>query len=208
MSKTELTNGAIFYTEKNYTGSSYPYPENSKLVNLAGSPLNDKFLSVEIGLESVIFAWRHSTESQAGQIYREWDTSQADISEIKGLTKFIVSPSNRDLLTVKLINESGDPQIFRANIRTYTIPNPVDCYSNGDYEVVGLIPKDGQEYVTSVAVFNAQNIPVTQGAVYFKYNGTDLDIITYDGTKPPHMRFEKVSKYHFNFYLEKFTDIK
>ncbi|KMJ43281.1 hypothetical protein AB204_20580 [Xenorhabdus khoisanae] len=208
MSKAELTNGAIFYTQKNYTGSSYQYPENSTVVNLVGTPLNDKFLSVEIGLDSIVFAWRHGSNSQAGQTYREWDTSQADISDIQGLSKFVISPSNRDLLTVKLINASGDSQVFRANIRTYTIPDPVDCYSDGGYEVVGLVPKDGQEYVTSVAVFNDQNIPVTHGAVYFKYNGTDLDIITYNETKPPHMRFEKVSKYHFNFYLEELPDNK
>ncbi|AYA40378.1 hypothetical protein HZS38_07750 [Xenorhabdus nematophila] len=204
MSKNTLANGAIFYTQKNHAGSSYQYPENSTEVNLIGTPLNDKFLSVEIGLESIVFAWRHGSDSQAGQIYREWDTSQTDISDIQGLSKFIVSPSNRDLLAVKLINESGDEQIFRANIQTYTIPDPVDCYSNDDYEVVGLIPKDGQDYVTSVVIFNEQNIPVTQGAVYFRYNGTDLDIITYDQTKPAYMRFEKVSSYHFNFYLEAF----
>ncbi|MBC8952382.1 beta/gamma crystallin domain-containing protein [Xenorhabdus sp. PB62.4] len=206
MSKAELINGAIFYTKKNYTGSSYKYPESSKIVNLHGTELNDNFLSVEIGLESMVFAWRHGSNSQAGQIYREWDTSQADISDIQGLTKFIVSPSNRELLAVKLINESGDEQVFRANIRTYTITDPADSYSDGDYEVVGLIPKDGQEYVTSVVIFNDRNIPVTQGAVYFKYNGTDLDIITYNETKPPHMRFEKVGKYHFNFYLEEIPD--
>ncbi|CDL79673.1 beta/gamma crystallin domain-containing protein [Xenorhabdus cabanillasii] len=204
MSKSQLANGAIFYTQKDYTGSSYQYPESSTEVNLIGTPLNDKFLSVEVGLESIVFAWRHGSDSQAGQIYREWDTSQADISDIQGLSKFIVSPSNRDLLAIKLLNESGIDQVFRANIQTYTIPDAVNCYSDGDYEVVGLIPKDGQLYVTSVAIFNYQNIVVTQGAVYFKYNGTDLDIVTYDDTKPSYMRFEKASSYHFNFYLEEF----
>ncbi|MBD2785483.1 hypothetical protein ID858_12545 [Xenorhabdus sp. DI] len=206
MSKEKLTNGAIFYTQKNYAGSSYEYPENSTEVNLAGTPLNDKFFSVEIGTGSIIFAWRHSTDSEPGQIYREWDTSQPDISDIQGLTKFIVSPSNRDLLAVKLINESGVNQRFRAHIQTYTIPNAVDCYSDGDYEIVGLIPKDHQLYVTSVVIFNQSNIPVTQGAVYFQYNGTDLDIVAYDETKPPHMRFEKADGYHFKFFLEKFSD--
>ncbi|WP_338885023.1 MULTISPECIES: beta/gamma crystallin domain-containing protein [Xenorhabdus] len=208
MPKDKLTNGAIFYTGKNYTGACYEYPENSTEINLIGTPLNDKFLSVEIGTGSIVFAWRHGNDSQPGQIYREWDTSQPDISDIKGLSKFIVSPSNRDLLAVKLINESGIDQIFRANIQTYKIPNPVDCYSNGDYEIVGLIPKDGQQYVTFVVVFDQNNIPVTQGSVYFTYNGTDLDIVTYDTTKPHHMRFEKVDGYHFIFFLEKFSDNK
>ncbi|MBI6548649.1 beta/gamma crystallin domain-containing protein [Xenorhabdus lircayensis] len=202
MSKDNLTNGAIFYTKENYAGASYEYPENSTMVDLSGTPLNDKFISVEIGTDSIVFAWRHHSDSESGQIYREWDTSQTDINDIKGLTKFIVSPSNRDLLAVKLINESDADQIFRAHIQTYTISEAVDCYSDGDYEVVGLIPKDHQQYVTSVVIFNQSNIPVTQGAVYFKYNGTDLDIITYGETEPPHMRFEKAGGYHFNFYLE------
>ncbi|MBD1226935.1 beta/gamma crystallin domain-containing protein [Xenorhabdus griffiniae] len=202
MSKDELTNGAIFYTGKNYTGANYKYPENSTEVNLTGTSLNDKFFSVKVGTSSIVFAWRHNSDSEVGQIYREWEKSQPDISDIQGLTKFIVSPSNRDLLAVKLINESGIDQIFRANIQTYTIPNPVDCYSNGDYEIVGLIPQNGQLYVTSVVIFDQNNIPVTQGAVYFKYNGTGLDIITYDETKPPHTRFEKADSYHFKLFLE------
>ncbi|PHM70059.1 beta/gamma crystallin domain-containing protein [Xenorhabdus kozodoii] len=206
MSKDELINGVVFYTGKNYTGAAYEYPENNTAVNLVGTPLNDQFLSVKIGIGSVVFAWRHSSDSEVGQIYREWDTNQPDISDIKGLTKFIVSPSNRDLLAVKLINESGVDQVFRVNIQTYTIPNPVDCYSNDDYKVVGLVPKDGQLYVTSVVIFNQNNIPVTQGAVYFKHNGTDLDIVTYDTTKPAHMRFEKVEGYHFKFVLENISD--
>ncbi|MDC9596582.1 beta/gamma crystallin domain-containing protein [Xenorhabdus anantnagensis] len=204
MSKNKLAKGAIFYTKNDYSGDSYEYPENSLEVNLIGTPLNDKFLSVEIGKGSIVFAWRHGDDSQPGQIYREWDTSQPDLSDIKGLSKFIVSPTNCDLLAVKLINESGVDQVFRVHIQTHTIPDPVDCYSNGDYEIVGLIPKDGQQYVTSVVVFDKNNIPVTQGAVYFTYNGTELDIITYDVTKPPYMRFEKAGSYHFNFVLEKF----
>ncbi|MCC8381673.1 beta/gamma crystallin domain-containing protein [Xenorhabdus sp. PB30.3] len=203
MPKKTLSNGVIFYTGKNYSGSLYEYPENSKEVNLIGTPLNDKFLSVEIGTNSMVFAWRHGSDSQSGQIYREWDTSQPDISDIEGLSKFIVSPVNRDLLAIKLINKSGINQVFRANIRTYTIPDPVDCLSGGDYEVVGLIPKDGQMYITSVVVFDQNNIPVTQGAVYFKYNGTDIDIITYNETKPLYMKFEKEDNYRFNFILEK-----
>ncbi|SFN56478.1 beta/gamma crystallin domain-containing protein [Xenorhabdus japonica] len=205
MSKDKLANGAIFYTKKDYSGASYEYPENNTEVNLIGTSLNDKFLSVEIGTDSIVFAWRHGNDSQPGQIYREWDTSQPDIDDIRGLSKFIVSPKNRDLLAIKLINESGVNQVFRANIRTYTIPDPVDCYSGGNYEVVGLIPKDGQQYVTSVVIFDQHNIPVTQGAVYFRYNGTDLDIITYDETKPPYMRFEKAESYHFKFILEDFS---
>ncbi|MDC9582975.1 beta/gamma crystallin domain-containing protein [Xenorhabdus sp. PR6a] len=48
MSKEKLTNGAIFYTQKNYAGSSYEYPENSTEVNLAGTPLNDKFFPLKL----------------------------------------------------------------------------------------------------------------------------------------------------------------
>ncbi|CAM3667813.1 beta/gamma crystallin domain-containing protein [Xenorhabdus thuongxuanensis] len=205
MSKDKLIHGAIFYTEKNYSGDIYAYSENSQEVNLIGTPLNDKFRSVKIGTNSIVFAWRHGNDSQAGQIYREWDTSQPDISDIQGLSKFIVSPANRDLLAVKLINESGVDQIFRAHIQTYKIPNPVDCYSNGDYEIVGLIPKDGLQYVAFVVVFDQKNIPVTQGAVYFKHDDHGLEIITYDTTKPPHIRFEKIDGYHFKFFLGKFN---
>ncbi|WP_237386950.1 beta/gamma crystallin domain-containing protein [Xenorhabdus sp. Sc-CR9] len=208
MSKDKLVNGAIFYTQKNYAGDSYEYPENSTEVNLIGTPLNDKFLSVEIGTNSIVFAWRHGNDNQSGQIYREWDTSQADLSDIQGLSKFVVSPSNRELLAVKLINESGVDQVFRANIQTYKIPKAVEIYSNGGYEIVGLIPKDGQEYVTSVAVFDQNHIPVTQGAIYFKDNGSGLDIITYDTTKPPYMRFENASDYQVILYLENFTTHK
>ncbi|MDX7999501.1 hypothetical protein FE394_09870 [Xenorhabdus sp. Reich] len=204
MSKDNLITGAIFYTKKNYDGDSYEYPENSTVVNLVGTPLNDKFLSVEVGSGSIVFAWRHGSDSQAGQIYREWDTSQTDVSDIQGLSKFIVSPNNRDLLAIKLVNNSGVDQVFRANIQTYTIPDAVDCYSNGDYEIVGLIPTDGQLYVTSVVVFDQNNIPVTQGAVYFKHTGTGLDIVTYDETKPPHIKIEKKESYHFIFTLEPF----
>ncbi|SFU56732.1 beta/gamma crystallin domain-containing protein [Xenorhabdus koppenhoeferi] len=208
MSKDKLVNGAVFYTQKNYAGDSYKYPENSTEVNLVGTPLNDKFLSVEIGTDSIVLAWRHGSDNQSGQIYREWDTSQADISDIQGLSRFIVLPSNRGLLSVKLVNESGVDQVFRAHIQTYKIPKAVEIYSNGGYEIVGLIPKDGLEYVTSIAVFDQNHHPVTHGAIYFKNNGSGVDIITHDTTKPPHMRFEKASDYQVILYLENYTTHK
>lgn len=204
MIKLTSTTGAVFYETQNFTGTSHEYKEREVVYQLP-SELNDKFHSVDIGSLSQVHAWRHYHDSESGQIYKTWTESQSDISDIEGLSKFVVSPKDTHLLAVKLINNSESHDLAYVFIRTYTIDNPVNIYVNTDYEIVGLIPNDGRMYVTSVILFDTKGVPMEQGEAYFKYDlqSDSLQVVTYSETFPSGWEFVKQEGYRFELVINK-----
>ncbi|AKA38043.1 hypothetical protein AXW38_03870 [Yersinia ruckeri] len=207
--KSTLTTGAVFYEDRNFVGTSHAYKEREVVYQLPAE-LNDKFFSVEIGDLSKVHAWRHYFDSEPGQIYKTWTESQADISDIEGLSKFVVAPKDTHLLAIKLTNKSDNPSLAYVFIRTYTIDNPVNIPVNGDYEIVGLIPDDGKLYVTSVILFDTDGVPMGQGEAYFKYyhQSDDLQVITYPETFPSGWEFVKREGYRFELIINKIVTSK
>lgn len=204
MTKLTSTTDAIFYEAQNFTGTSHEYKEREVVYQLP-SELNDKFLSVDIGELSQVHAWRHYHDSEPGQIYKTWTESQSDISDIEGLSKFVVAPKNTRLLAIKLTNKSESHNLTYVFVRTYTIDNPVNIPVDADYEIVGLIPDDGRMYVTSIILFDAYGVPMEQGEAYFKYDSPSdsLQVVTYSETFPSGWEFVKQEGYRFELVINK-----
>ncbi|MNG99101.1 hypothetical protein D4100_10585 [Serratia inhibens] len=195
---------AVFYKQKNLSGESYSYQEREVAYTLP-SGLNDNFLSVDVGELVKVYAWKHYNDTQSGQIHRVWESTQNDISSIQGLSKFVVSPKDSELLAIKVINNSGNNKPYYAFIRTYTIANPVRIHSGHDYEIVGLIKKDGQKYVADIVIFDeATNVPVIQGAAYFSYDSTtnSLHATTYQEIFPKDLELVKSTDYRFDLVIK------
>lgn len=206
MKSENKTSGAVFFQQKNYAGPQYGYKEREVVYSLPPE-LNDKFLSVDIAELSIVHGWRHYADSQPGQIYKTWTQSQPDISDIQGLSKFVVAPKDSDLLAVRLINKSGNSNLNYVFIRTYTIDNPVNIPVDGDFEIVGLIPNDGRMYVTSVIIFDKDNTPMEMGAAYFMYDESEkgLKAITYSETFPAGWQLVKSTGYRFDLIINSIT---
>lgn len=201
------TTGAVFFQQKNFSGTPYEYKEREVVYNLPPA-LNDKFLSVDIAELSVVHAWRHYGDSQAGQIYKMWTQSQSDISDIKGLSKFVVAPKDSELLAVRLINKSANSNLDYVFVQTYTIDNPVNVPVNGDFQIVGLIPNDGRMYVTSIVLFDKNKVPMEIGAAYFMYDdsGKGLKAVTYSETFPAGWELVKSTGYRFDLIINSITE--
>lgn len=195
--------GATFYRQKNYQGPGDYYPESKLEYNLR-SEVNDKYFSVKVGALSKVDAWRHFSNTQDEQIYQVWEKSQSDISSIRGLSKFIVTPKNIPLFSVKLNNNTCDGNFYKLCIRIDGIMISKDVVSGWDYEIVGLIPEDGRLYFASIMIFNRDNIPVLQGGVYFSYNmlTKELEVTTYPDIAPKGVIFVKMGSHRFDINLE------
>ncbi|RMN14650.1 MULTISPECIES: beta/gamma crystallin domain-containing protein [Pseudomonas syringae group] len=219
----ERDHGAEFYMSVNYEGDGpYAY-EESVVQYYLPSHLNDKFLSVKVGALSKVYGWHAYSDS--GSIHQLWETSQANISSIRGLSKFVVSPSDSTLFAVKVKNDVGDGEKYFAFVRTFTIQNPVYMESGMDYEVVGLIPTDGRLYVTDIVIFERAGrqrwaegqeerkgrrsnedvgIPIIHAAVYISYDrGTkSLECTTYEETFSEHIELVKAEDYRFDLHIK------
>ncbi|WP_183132182.1 beta/gamma crystallin domain-containing protein [Pseudomonas syringae group genomosp. 3] len=219
----ERDHGAEFYTRVNYEGDGpYAY-EESVVQYYLPSHLNDKFFSVKVGALSKVYGWHAYGDSDSN--HQLWETSQADISSIRGLSKFVVSPSDSTLFAVKVNNEVGDGEKYFAFVRTFTIQNPVHMESGMDYEVVGLIPTDGRLYVTDIVIFeragsqtwaqgqegrkgralNADvGVPIIHAAAYMYYDRqTDsLECTTYEETFSEHIELVKAEGYRFDLNIK------
>lgn len=206
-SKGKITTGAVFFQKKNYVGRQYEYKER-EVVNRLPAELNDTFLSIDIAELSIVHGWRHYEDSQPGQIYKLWTQSQPDISDIHGLSKFVVAPKDSDLLAVRLINKSGNNNLDYVFIQTYTIENPVNVPVDGDFEIVGLIPNDGKMYVTSIILFDKNKVPMEIGAAYFKHDDSEkgLIAITYPETFPAGWQLVKTTDYRFDLVINSITE--
>ncbi|HGA3141959.1 TPA: beta/gamma crystallin domain-containing protein [Enterobacter hormaechei] len=203
------TTGAVFFQQKNFNGPSFEYKEREVVYNLPPE-LNDTFLSVDIRDLSIVHGWRHYGDSQPGQIYKVWTQSQPDISDIQGLSKFVVAPADSELLAVRLINKSGNNSLDYVFIQTYTIDNPVNIPVNGDFEIVGLVPNDGRMYVTSIILFDKNKVPMEIGAAYFMYDaqGKGLKAVTYSETFPDGWKLERNNNYRFDLIINSITSGK
>ncbi len=198
--------GAIFFQQKNFNGKPHNYKEREIVYNLSPE-LNDKFLSVDIAELSIVHGWRHYHDSQPEQIYKVWTTSQPDISDIQGLSKFVTAPKDTELLAIKLTNKSPNNNLDYVFIQTYTIDNPVNISANGDYDIIGLIPNDGRMYVTSIILFDKNKTPLEIGAAYFMYDTSakELKAVTYSETFPAGWELVKKTGYRFELVINSIT---
>lgn len=156
----------------------------------------------------MVHGWRHYGISEKNQVYKLWKESKADISEIQGLSKFVVAPKDTQLLAIKLINKSENNALSYVFIQTYTIENPINIPVNNDYQIVGLIPNDERMYVTSIVLFDKNNIPLEIGSAYFAYEKTTdtLKAITYSETFPAGWEWVKKEEYRFELVINHITE--
>ncbi|MGN7915777.1 beta/gamma crystallin domain-containing protein [Enterobacter sp. 22466] len=200
MKNEKISTGAIFYSDVNFNGESHSYEETKEVISLPES-LNDKFLSVKVGELSQINAWRHYNDSEDGQIHQVWNADQADIGSIDGLSKFIITPKNSGIVAVRLINQSGIDDTFRAFVNTYSLKNPVDCYAGDDYEICGILQNKGTEYVTQISIFDFEGNVISNGSIYFVLEEDKVKVITYPETAPNHVSFSSDGGYRVTFTL-------
>jgi len=199
--------GAVFFQQKNFIGKPHEYKEREVVYNLPPE-LNDTFLSVDIAPLSIVHGWRHYPDSGPGQIYKLWTESQPDISDIQGLSKFVVAPKDSELLAIKLTNKSENTKLNYVFIQTYTIDNPIHIPVNDDYQIVGLIPKDGRMYITSIILFDKNKVPMEIGSAYFMYNSSTkgLEAVTYSETFPAGWELVNNTEYRFELIINSITE--
>ncbi|KWT04046.1 hypothetical protein AO286_12345 [Pseudomonas syringae] len=196
-----LEHGAVFYVGVNYSGEGYAY-EESVIQNNLPPALNDRFRSVDIKPRSKVYAWRHYGDGF--DQYYDFDVSQPDIQSVGGVSTILVAPKDSALFAIRLVGQAGDDRKYHAFVRTFTITNPKEIESGSGYEIVGLIPIDGRDYVTDIIIFDAGDIPVLHGAVYVRYDASKKTLLStiYSELFPiGELEFNKVSDYQFDLKI-------
>ncbi|NEO97621.1 MAG: hypothetical protein F6K58_02700 [Symploca sp. SIO2E9] len=202
----ELVTGANFYDHTNYvTPTEYPYEESDDVVNLDNN-LNDKFKSVKVGTTSKVLAWRHYSDSQAGQIYAEWSTDQPDInSEIKGLSKFKVVPGESAAIAARLIKAKQDNKVYCLYTNVFSVGDVETCTTDDDYALVGIIDPDHfkQELVSQITVRDKSTGEyLNNGSGYF--SSDDGSAVDFDpkANFPANMEWAKQGNNRFDFTIK------
>lgn len=158
----------IFYTEKDFGGDAHPYKVDDD-VSLP-SELNDKFLSVNVGIAAKVLAWRDYKKQGP---YREWTGPNPDISDIEGLSCFmVVSGDTRAIAFLFKDATGGADRQYSLTVDAHGV-GEVKMYSNdGDeYRVAGLMPANGPPVTTAIYVRDENSgVYIATGSVYFKWN--------------------------------------
>jgi len=172
-------NQAAFFTEKNYGGDKFEY-EIGPAVSLPGN-LNDRFKSVKVGTNAKVIAWQHYSETG---YYREWTGDVPDISNIGGLSRFQVVSHNTRAISFLFQDATGGAEkqyslkVDARDVGTVVLYSAPD--DDGDYGLVGIMPKDGPPVTTAIFVRDEHSgIYIAVGSVYFKWNSStdEVDIV-------------------------------
>lgn len=157
-----------FYIEKDFGGDAYPYKVGDD-VRLPPE-LNDKFLSVNVGIAAKVLAWR---DYDKGGPYREWTGANPDITDIEGLSRFIVVDGNTRAIAFLFKDDTGgaDRQ-YSLTVKAADVGDVIIYSNNGDdYSLVGLMPPDGPPVTTAIYVRDENSgVYIATGSVYFKWN--------------------------------------
>ncbi|KAK3952313.1 membrane binding-domain-containing protein [Pseudoneurospora amorphoporcata] len=170
----------VFYQKKDFEGTGDTYAVGQD-VSVPGS-LNDKYLSVAVGASAKVIAWQHYNESG---IYREWAESQADISDIGGLSRFTVVDNDTRAISFLFKDATGgaDKQ-YSLKVDARDV-GTVTLYSNsGDqYGLVGILPAGGPPVTTAIYVRDEKSgVYVAIGSVFFQWNEEtkEVDVVEND----------------------------
>ncbi|KAK3347828.1 Beta/Gamma crystallin-domain-containing protein [Neurospora tetraspora] len=160
----------VFYQKKNFEGSGDTYAVGQD-VSVPGS-LNDKYLSVAVGASAKVIAWQHYNESGH---YREWTDSQADISDIGGLSRFkVVDDDTRAISFLFKDATGGDEKQYSLKVDARDV-GTVMLYSTtkdgGEYGLVGILPAGGPPVTTAIYVRDEHSGGyLCVGSVFFQWN--------------------------------------
>lgn len=157
-----------FYIKKDFGGEAYPYKVGDDVALPSG--LNDKFLSVNVGIAAKVLAWRDYGKKGP---HREWTGANPDISDIEGLSCFMVVEGDTHVIAFLFKDATGgaDRQ-YSLEVKAKDVGD-VTMYSNdGDqYHVVGLMPSGGQPVTTAIYVRDENpGVYIANGSVYFEWN--------------------------------------
>lgn len=168
MAPSVADNVANFYTKTSFGGDESSYKIGDD-VKLDGS-LNDKFHSVNIGSAAKVVAWQHIDSTGN---YREWHAANPDISDIGGLSRFIVVNEDTRAIAFLFKDATGGKdrqyslKVDAADVGTVTM------YSNDgeDYRLVGIIPAGGPPVTTAIYVRDEHSgVYIAIGSVFFQWN--------------------------------------
>jgi len=194
-----FSTGVIFYKGKNYTGDSFLYVESNEEYRLSAE-LNDKFNSVRVGRLSQVQGWKdYAANNAPGNITKIWQYDTPDLSEIKGLSRFTVSPKYTDILAILLNNNTGNNIFYQLVFNISFVSNPIHIKANTDYQCIGSFPQDGNLYNANIAIISNQNRPAIRAQVSFKYNMStnEIEIMMSNQNVPSMLSFEKVERNRF-----------
>lgn len=158
----------IFYTEKNFGGDAHPYKVGDD-VSLP-SDLNDKFLSVNVGVAAKVLAWRDYNKQGP---YREWTGPNPDISDIEGLSCFVVVDGDTRAIAFLFKDATGGADRQYSLTVNAADVGEVKIYSNDgdDYRVVGLMPSGGPPVTTAIYVRDEKSGGyIATGSVFFQWS--------------------------------------
>lgn len=157
-----------FYDKKDFGGNAYPYKVGDDIA--LPKELNDKFLSVNVGAAAKVLAWRDYGKNGP---YREWPVPNPDISDIEGLSCFLVVDGNTRAIGFLFKDATGGAdrqyslKVDAADVGDGTV------YSNdGDqYTLVGLMPEGGPPVTTAIYVRDEKSgVYIATGSVFFQWN--------------------------------------
>ncbi|RCJ27527.1 hypothetical protein A6770_25635 [Nostoc minutum NIES-26] len=200
--------GAIFFEQKNYQGVSHSYEidqEYAAPCDDGNSELNDKFLSVKIGELVKVLAWQHCDGTG---VYREWETDNPDLSDIKGLSKFQVVNTTNSVVAFRLIDRSGAGKALSLKCQTDQVGESTDRTNDGndEYRIIGTLPTDKPNFPPlTTGVYLRLEEPnydyLSTGTVYIKWNNNTHEAeLTYQNeTQPPGFKFEQTAPGKFDF---------
>ncbi|EDP59526.1 beta/gamma crystallin domain-containing protein [Vibrio sp. AND4] len=195
----DFPRGAEFYKNKYYEGYSKFYDEHDGVYSLPWE-LNDYFHSVKVGKYSKVFAWRHFTEDQYGDIQQEWSEDNPDISSLGGLSRFKITPKEVEGVLIRLVDGIETNKKYCMSAKVYGEGEGADVYSctnNVGYQLVGTLnpTHGGESIIASIATRNMEKSDpnygqyINNGSVYFKVKGDGNIEVSHD-----HGEFENFPK--------------
>ncbi|MGL4250594.1 MAG: beta/gamma crystallin domain-containing protein [Aeromonas sp.] len=173
--------GATFYQNKEYTGVSTYLPESPYYHEFHGSE-NDLYKSVKIGILSKVFAWQHHG---AGGVYREYITSNPDLTELRGMSVVKVVPNVVQGVGIRLVDKINTGKKYCLSSKVWgkgEAANVYSCTDNPEYQLVATMNPTlgGESVIASIAVRNMEPEDpnygqfINNGSVYFKAQGGDI----------------------------------
>jgi hypothetical protein len=203
--------GATFHAGKNYSGESTYLPEAPTYHEFLASE-NDLYKSITVGELSKVFAWQHYG---ATGVYREYTTSNPDVTDIRGLSVVKVVPKDVQGVAIRLIDNIGTGKLYCLSSKVYGAGAADDVYSctdNQTYQLVGTINPTlgGESIVASIAVRNMQpgdanyGVYINNGSVYFKSKNNDV-WVSKEGDEfnkfPKNLDIVEVAPNRFDVYI-------
>ncbi|MFC9995099.1 beta/gamma crystallin domain-containing protein [Nocardia sp. NPDC127526] len=200
---TPQSNEAIFFTQRDFQGDSFPYSTNDGVVEVPGQ-LNDRFLSVRVGATAKVMAWQHYG---FGGAYAEWDTDQPDISAIHGLSVFTVTYRSTRFIAARFVNATRPDRTYAMKVNTAGADPGLSerwlAQNDPDFLPIALAFEDGRSVTTALYVRDQETyIYNPTGSCYFRWNPTTSEVELDPGAAfPPGMSHKQASASEFIFEL-------